>query len=158
RFGAHAGLTRPHVAKKALLVAVIVQAAFYYAGLYDLAATRHPRVVLQRALRGGALAALVMLPAFYVAPALELGRGVFFLALALGLALVPAWRVVYNGVTEGTGFLRRTLIVGSGELAHELAHVVASRRDLGMTLVGMLARDRAQVMPEAGVVGTYRDL
>lgn len=158
RLGVHAGLTTPHVAKKALLFAAIVQAALYYAGMYDLGATRHPRVVYERALRGVALGALVLLLLFYVLPLLELGRGTFLVALALTTLFVPAWRILYNGVTEGSGFLRRTLVVGNGELAHEIARLVQTRRDLGLQLVGMLARDRAQVDPSAGVVGTYRDL
>jgi sugar transferase (PEP-CTERM system associated) len=158
RLGMHTGLALPHVAKKALFFAIVIQAAFYYSGLYDLAATRHVRVVYERALRGVGLGALVLLPAFYVAPPLEMGRGVFLVALALSVLIVPAWRVLYNGVTEGAVFLRRTLIVGNGELAHELARLVTSRRDLGLALVGMLARDRSQVDAHAGVAGTYRDL
>jgi sugar transferase (PEP-CTERM system associated) len=158
RLGTHAGLTMPHVAKKALLIALVIQGAFYYAGLYDLSATRHARVVYERALRGVALGALVLLLAFYVAPPIEIGRGIFLVALALVVLTVPAWRLLYNGVTEGSGFLRRTIIVGNGELARELASLVFARRDLGLDLVGMLARDRAQVDPENGVIGTYREL
>jgi sugar transferase (PEP-CTERM system associated) len=158
RLGMHAGLTMPHVAKKALLFAVILQAAFYYSGLYDLAATRHLRVVYERALRGAALGAVVLLLAFYALPPIEIGRGIFLVALAVSLVVVPAWRCLYNGVTEGSGFLRRTLIVGNGELARELAQMVIERPDLGLRMVGMLARDRAHVDSQTGVVGTYRDL
>lgn len=158
RLGVHAGLTMPHVAKKALLFAAVLQAAFYYAGLYDLSATRHARVVYERALRGVLLGAVVLSLAFYVAPPIEVGRGIFLVALALSTLVVPAWRILYNGVTEGSGFLRRTLIVGNGELACELRKMVRSRPDLGLDLVGMLARDRTQVDPDAGVIGTYRDL
>jgi sugar transferase (PEP-CTERM system associated) len=158
RLGMHTGLTMPHVAKKALLFALVVQGALYYAGLYDLAATRHARVLYERALQGLLLGAIVLLLAFYVAPPIEIGRGVFLVALAFTAVVVPAWRILYNGVTEGSNFLRRALVVGNGELAHELARMVQTRRDLGMTLVGMLARDRAQVDPQGGVIGTYRDL
>jgi hypothetical protein len=56
RLGTHVGLTLPHGAKKALLFAAVAQGAFYYAGLYDLAATRHARVVYARTLRGVVLA------------------------------------------------------------------------------------------------------
>ncbi|HZU85076.1 MAG TPA: glycosyltransferase, partial [Polyangiaceae bacterium] len=157
RLGMHAGLTMPHVAKKALFFAAVMQAAFYYAGLYDLAGTRHARVVYGRALRGIALGAVALLLAFYVVPPLEVGRGIFLVALALSMLAVPAWRILYNGVTEGSGFLKRTLIVGNGELAGELAKLVRARPDLGLELVGMLARDRSQVDPAAGVIGTYRD-
>jgi sugar transferase (PEP-CTERM system associated) len=154
----HTGLTTPHVAKKALLFALVVQSAFYYAGLYELAATRHARVVYERALYGLLLGAIALLLAFYLAPPIEIGRGAFLVALALTALVVPAWRILYNGVTEGSNFLRRTLVVGNGELAHELARLVQARRDLGMALVGMLARDRTQVDPQGGVIGTYRDL
>ena len=79
------------------------------------------------------------------AQALEIGRGILLVAIALSGLLVPAWRVAYNRVTEGAGFLRRTLIVGSGALARELAGAARSRPDLGLQLVGMLARDRSEV-------------
>jgi sugar transferase (PEP-CTERM system associated) len=158
RLGLHAGLTLPHVAKKALLFGLAIEGAFYYAGLYDLAATRHARIVYERALRGLLLGAIVLLLAYYLVPPVGIGRGIFLMALALSALAVPAWRLLYNGVTEGSGFLRRTLIVGNGELALELARLVRGRRDLGLDLVGMLARDRSQVAPGRGVVGTYRDL
>jgi len=158
RLGVHAGLTMPHVAKKALLLATVLQAAFYYSGLYDLATTRHERVVYERTLRGIALGALVLLLAFYALPTIEIGRGIFLVALALSMLAVPAWRILYNRISEGSGFLRRTLIVGNGELARELARMLRSRPDLGLGLVGMLARDRTQVDPSTGVIGTYRDL
>jgi sugar transferase (PEP-CTERM system associated) len=158
RLGVHGGLTMPHIAKKTLLFALVVEAAFYYAGLYDLAATRHARLVYERAVRGVILGALVLLLGFYVIPPLEIGRGIFLVAIALSALVVPAWRIVYNGVTEGSGFLRRTLIVGNGTLAHELARAARARPDLGLDLVGVLARDRSQIDRASGVIGTYRDL
>jgi sugar transferase (PEP-CTERM system associated) len=158
RLGVHAGLTMPHVAKKALLFASVLQAAFYYAGLYDLASTRNARIVYERALRGIGLGSLVLLLSFYVLPALEIGRGIFLVALSLSVLAVPAWRILYNGVSEGSGFLRRTLIVGNGELAQELARMVRARPDFGLELVGVLARDRMQIDASAGVIGTYREL
>jgi sugar transferase (PEP-CTERM system associated) len=158
RLGVHGGLTMPHIAKKTLLFAFVVEAAFYYAGLYDLAATRHARIVYERAVRGVILGALVLLLAFYVVPRLEIGRGIFLVAIALSALAVPAWRIAYNGVTEGSGFLRRTLIIGNGTLARELARAATTRPDLGLDLVGLLARDRSEVDEAAGVIGTYRDL
>lgn len=158
RLGVHAGLTSPHVAKKALLFAAVLQGAFYHVGLYDLANTRLPRVVYERALRGIGLGALALLGAFYVLPPLEIGRGVLLAALALALLTVPVWRIVYNAVTQGEVFLRRTLIVGDGELARELATMVCVRPDLGLRFVGTLASAREQVDRRRGVVGAYDDL
>jgi sugar transferase (PEP-CTERM system associated) len=158
RMGISTGLTLPHVAKKAILVAIVLQGANYYAGLYDLAATRHPRAVFGRVLRGLFLGSLILWIAFYLVPPLEVGRGIFLVALAMTAIVVPAWRVLYNSVTEGSGFQRKTLILGNGALANELASMIKSRPDLGLELVGMLARDRAHVDPERDVIGTYREL
>jgi sugar transferase (PEP-CTERM system associated) len=158
RLGVHSGLTQPNVAKKALLFAVVIQGAFYYSGFYDLGATRRARAVYERALRGVTLGALVLLVAFYPLPPIEIGRGMFLVSLALSTLCVPAWRLLYNGVTEGSTFLRRTLIVGNGELALEVARLVRDRPDLGLELVGLLARDRVQVESDTWVIGTYREL
>src|SRR6516164_2387676 len=83
RFGVHEGLTVPNVAKKALLVALVLQGCFYYAGLYELGATRAPRAVYDRVIRGLVLGALVLFLAYYLVPELEIhqsgrqhGRGV----------------------------------------------------------------------------------
>jgi sugar transferase (PEP-CTERM system associated) len=158
RFGMHEGLRYQHIAKKALLVALIVQGAFYYAGLYDLAATRVPRNVYSRVLRGVTFGSVILLLLFYVLRFLEIGRGIFLVAMAMTVLVLPVWRISYNAVSEGSQFLRRTIILGNGQLARELAEMIHDRPDLGLELVGMLARDRIQVDPEHGVIGTYKDL
>ena len=158
RFGMHDGLNYPNIAKKAALVALVSQGAFYYAGLYDLAATRVPSAVYSRVLRGLAFASIILLLAFYIVPFMGLGRGLFLVTMALIAVVLPVWRILYNQVSEGTGFLRRTIILGNGPLANELAEMIHRRPDLGLDLIGMLARDRLQVDPDKGVIGTYRDL
>ena len=156
--GIHDGLTTPHVAKKTLLFALVVEAAFYYAGLYDLAATRHARaVVYDRALRGVILGALVLLLAFYVVPALEIGSGIFLVAIALSALVVPAWRMIYNEVTEGRAFCGARSSSGAARWRTS-SPGPRGPAGPGLKLVGMLARDRSQVDRAAGVIGTYRDL
>ena len=158
RLGLHRGLVYPHIALKALLFSLFIQGSLYYAGFYDLASTRLPRVVFERVLRSAVLASVFLVGIFYIVPALEIGRGIFLVAIALVALVVPAWRVLYNSVAESAGGLRRTLILGNGELAKELATMMDSRADLGMELVGMLARDRAQMVPRSGVIGIYKEL
>ncbi|MFO0675368.1 MAG: TIGR03013 family XrtA/PEP-CTERM system glycosyltransferase [Polyangiaceae bacterium] len=158
RLGVHRGLVYPHIALKAILFALFVQGSLYYAGFYDLAITRIPRVVFERVLRSALLASIFLVGIFYVVPALEIGRGIFLVAIALVVLVVPAWRVLYNSVAESAGGFRRTLILGNGELARELAQMIESRADLGLELVGMLARDRAQIGPRSGVIGIYKEL
>jgi sugar transferase (PEP-CTERM system associated) len=158
RYGVHDGLLFPGLGLKAALAALVVQGAFYYAGLYDLAATRVPRAVFSRVLRGLVFGSVVLLLVYFVAPSIKIGRGIFLVALALTALVLPLWRVLYNQVSEGTGFLRKTIILGNGPLATELAELIHARPDLGLDVVGMLGRDRSQVVHEKSVIGTYRDL
>src|SRR5437879_846170 len=73
RLGLHRGLTYPHVAKKCLLFALIIQGAFYYAGMYDLKGTRTARAVYERVLRALAVASVILFLLWYVFPSLEVG-------------------------------------------------------------------------------------
>jgi sugar transferase (PEP-CTERM system associated) len=155
RLGLHNGLTYPHVAKKALLFALVIQGALYYSGMYDMNATRNARAIYERVLRALALGSVVLLVVFYVLPQVELGRGIYLASLALTATVVPAWRVAYDTVSENAGFLRRVIILGNGGLARELAEMINGQPHLGLELVGMLARDKAQIDPDRGVIGTY---
>jgi len=158
RLGLHAGLLYPHIVKKAILFSLIVQGASYYAGMYDLHAVQTPRAVYTRSLQALLLASVILWGLFYVVRSLEIGRGIFLTAVAIAAVSVPIWRLVYNHVSSNSGFMRRTLILGSGDLAREIAQMMIDGPELGFELVGLLARDKSQVDPEAGVIGTYKDL
>jgi sugar transferase (PEP-CTERM system associated) len=158
RLGVHEGLTYPHVAMKAGLVALVMQGAFYYAGLYDVAVTRTTRGTYARVLRALPLGSVLLFLFWYLLPPLQLGRGVFLGAVALIALVIPFWRTAYDAVSSNDEFMRRVLIVGNGALAREVAQMIQERTDLGLELVGMLARDRRQVHPTTGVIGTYGDL
>jgi sugar transferase (PEP-CTERM system associated) len=158
RLGVHEGLTQSNVAKKALLFALVIQGSFYYSGLYDFTTARTMRGAYERVLRALALGSVLLFLCWYIVPVLQLGRGVFLGAVALVALVLPSWRTVYDRVATNEDFFRRTIILGNGALARELAQMIHRRSDLGLELVGMLARDRIQVDPAHGVVGLYGDL
>jgi sugar transferase (PEP-CTERM system associated) len=135
-----------------------MQGAAYYSGLYDFQAARSTRANYQRMLQALALGSVVLFLVWYLAPPLQLGRGVFLSAIALTALIVPSWRTLYDRVASNQGFQRRVVILGNGALARELADMILERRDLGLELIGMLARDRIQIDPERRVVGTYGEL
>jgi sugar transferase (PEP-CTERM system associated) len=158
RLGIHEGLTYPSVLKKAGLVAFVMQGAFYYSGLYDISVVRTTRGTYERVLRALALGSVVLFLLWYVLPTMQVGRGLFLGGVALVALVLPSWRTVYDGVATNEGFQRRAIILGNGALAREIAVMIRDRADLGIELIGMLARDKAQVDPNEGVVGTYADL
>jgi len=158
RLGLHEGLTYPHIAKKALLVGLVVQGAAYYAGMYELHSVQTARSLFSGVLKALALASVILWGLFYAVRPLEIGRGIFLPAIAFTALVLPTWRLVYNRISSNAGFLRRTLILGNGDLAHEIATLIREGPDFGLELVGLLSRDRISLALEEGVIGTYAEL
>src|SRR5882762_9847406 len=96
RLGLHDGLTYPHIAKKALLVGLVVQGAAYYAGMYELHAVQTARALFSSVLKALALASVILWGLFYAVRPLEIGRGIFLPTIAFTALVVPSWRLLYN--------------------------------------------------------------
>ncbi|WXA92310.1 TIGR03013 family PEP-CTERM/XrtA system glycosyltransferase [Pendulispora brunnea] len=159
RLGLHDGLTYPHIAKKALLVGLVVQGAAYYAGLYELHSVQTARALFSGMLKALALASVILWGLFYAVRPLEIGRGIFLPAIAITALVVPTWRLLYNRISSNAGFLRRTLLLGNGDLAREIATLIREAPDCGLELVGLLSRDRISMTHgQEGVIGTYAEL
>ena len=72
---------------------------------------------------------------------LMIGRGVALIALPLALALMVGWRVSIHWFLGHPDFGERILIVGSGNLAVEVAREVLNRPDAGYRIVGFVGTD-----------------
>ena len=158
RLGLHEALVAPHVRKKALLYAVVVAGAAYYTGLYDRGGVRRYAGITRRWFAATIVATPVLFVTFYFLPQLTIGRGIFLASLAITVTVLPTWRLAYDSVSRNVIPLRRVLVMGTGELALHIREHLTVHRDASDQCVGLLARDRAHVDAEAGVVGTYGDL
>ena len=90
-----------------------------------------------------------------------LGRGVSLIALPLALTLMVGWRVSIHWFLGHPDFGERILIVGSGNLAVEVAREVLDRRDAGYRIVGFVGTDadllgKSLINPR--VIGLTEDL
>src|SRR4026209_1489100 len=70
-----------------------------------------------------------------------LGRVIFLTALPLALTLMVGWRVSIHWFLCHPDFGERILIVGSGNLAVEVAREVLDRPDAGYRIVGFVGTD-----------------
>jgi sugar transferase (PEP-CTERM system associated) len=125
---------------KLVLVTMTIQASFYLFDLYDLGKTRSYRQVLVNIAMALPVAVGAVSLLAYLAPALQLGRGIFFCYVLMALVLIPLWRLVMGwsmGHPE-LGVNERVLILGSGELAIEVARATLERRNTGYRIVGFV--------------------
>ena len=123
---------------KAGLATAFCLAAFYLFDLYDFVVMHDRRELVLRLVQALGLAWVALALMFYAFPHLMIGRGVALLALPLALTLMVSWRVSIHWFLGHPDFGERILIVGSGNLAVEVAREVLERPDAGYRIVGFV--------------------
>ena len=123
---------------KAAVVTLFCLAAFYLYDLYDFVIMHDRRELVLRLVQALGLAWVALAIMMYVAPSLMIGRGVSLIALPLALMLMVAWRGGAHWLLGHPGVGEKILIVGSGEMAVEVAREVLERRDAGFRIIGFV--------------------
>lgn len=126
---------------KAGLATFFCLIAFYLFDLYDFVVMHDRRELVLRLVQALGLAWIALALSFYAFPQLMLGRGISLIALPLALSLMVGWRVSIHWLLGHPGFGERILIVGSGNLAVEVASEVLERPDAGYRIVGFVGTD-----------------
>ena len=139
--GAQFELVEKHGYLKAAVAGFFCLAAFYLFDLYDFLVMHDRRELVLRLIQALGLAWIALAFSFYMYPGLMLGRGISLIALPLALGLMVSWRVSIHWFLGHPDFGERILIVGSGNLAVELAREVLDRPDAGYRIVGFVGTD-----------------
>ena len=126
---------------KAGLATLFCLAAFYLFDLYDFIVMHDRSELVLRLVQALGLAWIALALSFYLYPGLMLGRGVSLIALPLALTLMVSWRVSIHWFLGHPDIGERILIVGSGNLAVEVAREVLNRPDAGYRIVGFVGTD-----------------
>ncbi len=126
---------------KAGMATLFCLAAFYLFDLYDFVVMHDRRELLLRLVQALGLAWTAMALAFYAFPQLMLGRGISLIALPLALALMVGWRMSIHWFLGHPDFGEKILIVGSGQLAVEVAREMLNRPDAGYRIAGFVGND-----------------
>lgn len=126
---------------KAAIAGFFCLAAFYLFDLYDFLVMHDRRELVLRLIQALGLAWIGLAFSFYMVPGLNLGRGISLIALPLALGLMVLWRVSIHWFMGHPNFGERILIVGSGNLAVEVAREVLNRPDAGYRIAGFVGTD-----------------
>lgn len=143
--GAAYELIDRHGYVKALWAMGFCLASFYLFDLYDFVVMHNRPELMLRLMQALGLAWIALALSFYAYPELMIGRGVTLIALPLAIALMVGWRIAIHWVLGHPQFGERILIVGSGNLAVEVARQVLDRPDAGYRVVGFLGTEAEQV-------------
>ncbi|MGB7923404.1 MAG: TIGR03013 family XrtA/PEP-CTERM system glycosyltransferase [Pyrinomonadaceae bacterium] len=146
---------------KAGLASLFCLSAFYLYDLYDFVRMHDRRELVLRLVQALGLAWVALALAFYALPHLMIGRGVSLISLPLALTLMVSWRLTIHWFLGHPQIGERILIVGSGDVAIELAREALERRDAGYRVVGFADNDpellgKSLINPR--VIGLTKDL
>ena len=147
------------LAARAAFVAAICIGAFYYNDLYNFEVPHDLSQVFGRLCRALGLSAVVLAAIYVVFPEAILGGNLAPYALLVTLVTVLVLRASVYALAKRAPFSERVVIMGGGRLAAELAEQIATRPDLAMRVVGVLAPDHeTSAVPRLGAYGDVSDV
>jgi sugar transferase (PEP-CTERM system associated) len=154
-------ISDPAFFSKAFAITLLCQLCFYYADVYDLRNLRSKVEVAVRVVQAAGAAAIILAIVYYVFPVTRLGEGVVETSLLGIIITIVGWRVLLEWLNRAYGAGERVLLVGSGFAVQELAHVITHRKDLPISVVGIVAEEGQGAYhdtPEIEVVGSLSEL
>ena len=155
-------LSLPDFAVQATVVVFVCLACFYYNDLYDLSTGYSVVEWVLRVEQSLGAASLLLGLLYFLFPGLLLGRGVFIIGMVLVTALVILSRRLLDKAWQLTAPMQRVVILGTGELALELARELTRRGDLSMKLEGFVGgsgpRDEGEKIFGFPVLGPASDM
>jgi sugar transferase (PEP-CTERM system associated) len=132
-------LSFPYFAVQSGIVVVVCVTCFYFNGLYNVTSGYGPMESVLR-IEQSLGASILLLGVLYVLlPELLLSRGVFLIAMALSMIFVVCSRKLLDGVWKLTAPFQRVAILGTGQLALEVARELTLRPDLNLRFEGFLS-------------------
>ncbi len=132
-------VTFPDFAVQTVIVVVVCLVCFYYNDLYDLSTGYGSVERVLRIEQSLGAASLLLGLLYFLVPSLLLSRGVFIIAMILVTCFVVLTRNMLDKAWQLTATMHRVLILGTGQLALELARELTRREDLNMKLEGFIA-------------------
>lgn len=151
----------PDFGLQAAIVVAVCVICFYCNDLYeiDYSAGGGVERILKIEQSLGA-ASLLLGVVYFLVPRLLLGRGVFIIAMLLVAGFVGVTRGVVDRAWQLTASIQRTVVVGTGELAVQLAREIARRQDLPIKLDGFISAGSVAASEVFGapILGTLDEL
>ena len=116
---------------KSLLITMTCQLSLYYHDLYDFRIVDSIAELGIRLLQALGVVTILFGLAYFFAPDLMIGEGIFVIIVGFMILLIVSWRIGYNFILDRSLFTQKIFIVGSGELALEIQREIDGKRDSG---------------------------
>lgn len=123
---------------KSLLITGCFQLSLYYHDLYDFRITDSFTELGLRLLQALGIVAILFGLIYFFIPSLMIGEGIFILTVGLLIVLIASWRFGYSLMLDRGLFNQQILIMGSGQLAHDLMQEISEKKDSGYEIAAVI--------------------
>lgn len=158
----HKYLTSPFILlTKIAIIMAIYQLSLYFSDFYSAGSDWTYVKVIGR-LAVCLLVASTIIPGIYYLTPLELfDMHVLFTIAFFAFILLTPWRIAYSWFVNLERYKEKTLILGSGELARNIAREALKHKDLALDIVGFISNDvslQGKSIVNPRVIGCIDDL
>ena len=123
---------------KTMLIAVVCQMCLYYNDLYDLNVTDSYQELFIRLLQALGASSILLAIVYFFFPACIIGRGIFILSICFVVSFIVLWRIGYTHVLNRGLFDKKIVLLGSGDLAKNIAREIGENRDCGYQVAAVV--------------------
>ena len=125
----------------ALLFAVFGLLSSFAVGLYSVRQRSTFAGLLVRIIAAIASAVAMSILAFYLLPAIAIGRGLLAITAAIAVVLLAGTRLLFERIVDQDTFRRRVLVFGAGRRAASLLELRRRSDTRGFRIVGFVASE-----------------
>ena len=125
---------------KMVLIGVVCQGCLYYNDLYDLAVIDSYMELGIRLFQALGVTSIILAFIYAVFPEAIIGEGIFALSTAFIIFFIVLWRYGYKMILDRGIFNQKIVLLGSSELAMNIAREINNKSDCGYTL-GVVVRE-----------------
>jgi sugar transferase (PEP-CTERM system associated) len=143
----------PEIAEQGLVVIITFQLCFYYSDLYNLNVLRGRSEQLICLGQSLGSACLLLGALYYIFPSLLIGRGTFLISVMLVGAFVTINRVLLDRAWQIAAPKQNIAILGTHEMALNVARELTARDDLNVSLVGFIEAKAGDSGPSKTLFG-----
>jgi sugar transferase (PEP-CTERM system associated) len=120
----------------------------YFNDLYETQKHETTIDLASRLIRSIGITSITLAIIYFLWPQTIIGRWIFFLSLVFLLLFLVSWRLVYALAVKRKVLTEKAIILGSGELARDIMHEIASREDLSYNISSVVAQNNGNNLVE----------
>ncbi len=137
----------PQYFTQAILVSIVFQLCLYFFDLYDLHEDLPMPLTATKITQAFGVGCIVLGALYYLLPAIIISSRIFWSGYFIIYTLILLWRACYYYVLKKDLFVQSILVIGTGQLAMDIAREVEGRHDSPYRVFAFISKEEPSYNP-----------